>query len=195
MRRTIELKIKMELKSDTVFGNGSSIPGGEDISVLNDSYGFPYYKGGTFKGVFREELLRYLVWTGEEEKQAEMKVNQLLGKGGDDNLADNGKLVFSDFFLSDTVKAYVLNEIGRENSQAVLDSFTNLRVFTSIKEGMASDGSLRMARCVNKGVCLYSEIECDEKDQILVENVLKMIKWVGTMRNRGFGKVQITVIE
>ena len=60
---------------------------------------------------------------------------------------------------------------------------------------MASDGSLRMARCVNKGVCLYSEIECDEKDQILVENVLKMIKWVGTMRNRGFGKVQITVIE
>lgn len=189
------MKIKMELKSDTVFGNGSSIPGGEDISVLNDSYGFPYYKGGTFKGVFREELLRYLVWTGEEEKQAEVQVNQLLGKSGDDNLVDNGKLVFSDFFLSDTVKAYVLNEIGRENSQAVLDSFTNLRAFTSIKEGMASDGSLRMARCVNKGVCLYSEIECDEKYQILVENVLKMIKWVGTMRNRGFGKVQITVIE
>lgn len=130
MRRTIELKIKMELKSDTVFGNGSSIPGGEDISVLNDSYGFPYYKGGTFKGVFREELLRYLVWTGEEEKQAEVQVNQLLGKSGDDNLVDNGKLVFSDFFLSDTVKAYVLNEIGRENSQAVLDSFTNLRTFT-----------------------------------------------------------------
>lgn len=189
------MKIKMELKSDTVFGNGSSIPGGEDISVLSDSYGFPYYKGGTFKGVFREELLRYLVWTGEEEKQAEVQVNQLLGKSGDDNLVDNGKLVFSDFFLSDMVKAYVLNEIGRENSQAVLDSFTNLRAFTSIKEGMASDGSLRMARCVNKGVCLYSEIECDEKDQILVENVLKMIKWVGTMRNRGFGKVQITVIE
>ena len=99
MRRTIELKIKMELKSDTVFGNGSSIPGGEDISVLNDSYGFPYYKGGTFKGVFREELLRYLVWTGEEEKQAEVQVNQLLGKSGDDNLVDNGKLVFSDFFF------------------------------------------------------------------------------------------------
>ncbi|MEI3101172.1 MAG: hypothetical protein V8T45_04975 [Oscillospiraceae bacterium] len=49
------MKIKMELKSDTVFGNGSSIPGGEDISVLNDSYGFPYYKGGTFKGVFQED--------------------------------------------------------------------------------------------------------------------------------------------
>ena len=189
------MKVKMELKSDTVFGNGSSIPGGEDISILCDDYGFPYYKGGTFKGVFREELFRYLIWTGVEEKQAEVQVNQLLGKSGDDNLADNGKLVFSDFSLSNTVKAYVLNEIGKENSQAVLDAFTNLRAFTSITEGMASDGSLRMARCVNKGVCFYSEIQCDEKDKPLVEDVLKMVKWVGTMRNRGFGKVQITVVE
>ena len=58
------MKIKMELISDAIFGNGASIPGGEDIAVLSDEYGFPYYKGGTFKGVFREELNRYLSWTG-----------------------------------------------------------------------------------------------------------------------------------
>ena len=52
------MKIKMELISDAIFGNGASIPGGEDIAVLSDEYGFPYYKGGTFKGVFREELNR-----------------------------------------------------------------------------------------------------------------------------------------
>ena len=57
------MKIKMELLSDAIFGNGMSVPGGEDISVLRDMYGFPYYKGSTFKGVFREELYRYLEWT------------------------------------------------------------------------------------------------------------------------------------
>lgn len=187
------MKIKMELKSDAIFGNGSSIPGGEDISVLCDDYGFPYYKGGTFKGVFREELFHYLMWTGDDESQAQTKVAQLLGKSGDDTLVDNGKLVFSDFCLSDTVKAYVLSEIGGKNPQAVQDSFTNLRTFTSIEEGMASDGSLRMARCVNKGIYFYSEVKCDEENQELVENALKLVKWIGTMRNRGFGKVQITV--
>ena len=54
------MKIKMTLLSDVVFGNGMSIPGQEDISVLVDGKGFPFYKGGTFKGVFREELERYL---------------------------------------------------------------------------------------------------------------------------------------
>ena len=47
------MKIKMELLSDTILGNGMSIPGAEDISVLHDEYGFPYYKGSTFKGVLR----------------------------------------------------------------------------------------------------------------------------------------------
>mgnify|MGYP000010720852 FL=1 len=97
------------------------------------------------------------MWTGNDESQAQTKVAQLLGKSGDDTLADNGKIVFSDFCLSDTVKAYVLSEIGDRNSQAVLDAFTNLRTFTSIEEGMASDGSLRMARCVNKGIVFIAK--------------------------------------
>ena len=35
------MKIQMELLSDTIFGNGRSIPGEEDISVLSDENGFP----------------------------------------------------------------------------------------------------------------------------------------------------------
>ena len=48
------MKIKMELLSDAIFGNGMSVPGGEDISVLRYIYCFTYYIGSTFKGVFRE---------------------------------------------------------------------------------------------------------------------------------------------
>lgn len=186
------MKIKMQLLSDTIFGNGVSIPGGEDMSVLCDENGFPYYKGSTFKGIFREEIERYLFWTEKKE----IDIDDLLGKEGDDTITNSKKLVFSDFVLSEGVKKAILKEVG-ENKEKVCDSLTNLRTFTSIDEDtyIAKEGSLRMARCVNKGLIFYSEIMCDESNVKLcedIENVLKSIKWLGTMRNRGFGQVIIT---
>lgn len=190
------MKIKMELISDAIFGNGASIPGGEDIAVLSDEYGFPYYKGGTFKGVFREELNRYLSWTGLSKEEIENKVTELLGKIGDDSAVEEHKLVFSDFCISDDVKECVIEETGQDNPQEILDSLTHLRTFTSISEdGMVEKGSLRMGRCVNKGLCFYSNISCRQEDGELVKEVLSLIKWIGTMRNRGFGKVKISVAE
>lgn len=192
------MKIKMELRSDVIFGNGVSVPGGEDISVLCDEYGFPYYKGSTLKGIFREELIRLLVWKGlaKTKEEAESQVTVLLGKSGEDCFKEERKLIFSDFHLSDQVKNRVLEEIGTDNKQEVLNCFTHLRAFTSISEdGLAKDGTLRIGRCVNKGICFFSELICDEKDQDLVKEVLRLIKWVGTMRNRGFGKVCLSVID
>lgn len=190
------MKIRMELKSDAIFGNGASVPGGEDIAVLTDEQGFPYYKGGTFKGIFREELYRYLNWTGLNEKEIESKITELLGKSGDDEFCEKDKLVFSDFCISDAVKKCVVEEIGYDNPQEVLDSFTHLRTFTSISaDGMVEKGTLRMGRCVNKGICFYSEIACSNENENLVKEVLSLVKWIGTMRNRGFGKIQISIAE
>ena len=188
------MKIKMELLSDAIFGNGMSVPGGEDISVLRDMYGFPYYKGSTFKGVFREELYRYLEWTQNPNPKKE--VDRLLGFGGDDNVLNNDKIVFSDFCISDKVKDIVLAEIGENQPDQVLDACTHLRTFTSISEdGSVKEGTLRIGRCIDKGLCFYSELNCQKKDEELVIEVLKLIKWIGTMRNRGFGKVKITIVK
>ncbi len=192
------MKIKMELLSDTIFGNGMSIPGGEDISVLSDENGFPYYKGGTFKGIFREELECFLEWTLKDKEKPE-KIKQimftLLGESGDDEIKNNRKLVFSDFQLSDCVKNAVLEEVGEGKKSIVLNSMSHLRTFTSISEdGTSEKGSLRNCRCINKGLCFYSEIQCSSKDRKLVVDVISNIKWIGTMRNRGFGKVKITVV-
>ena len=190
------MKIKMELKSDGIFGNGISIPGGEDLSVQCDTYGFPYYKGSTFKGIFREELFRYLKWNGVNEKESIHRAEELEGFGGDDNTQNRGKLIFSDFTLSEAVKEKVLNEIGKNRSQEILNAFTNTRVFTSIdEEGIAAEGTLRMGRCVTRGLFFYSEIACRKEDEELVKEVLQLIKWVGTMRNRGFGKVKLSIID
>lgn len=188
------MKIKMQLLSDVVFGNGMSIPGGEDISVLCDEYGFPYYKGGTFKGVFREELERFLGWTVTDNAEIEKRVHELLGKNGDDFWKEKNKLVFSDFQLSDYVKETVLQEIGTNNSEAVKNALSHTRTFTGISEdGIVEEGTLRSGRCVNKGLYFYSEVNCKEEDKELIKEVLSLIKWVGSMRNRGFGKVKITV--
>jgi CRISPR-associated protein Csx10 len=60
---------------------------------------------------------------------------------------------------------------------------------------LAKDGSLRSARCIKQNLNFYSTCLCDKEDKETVIDVLKMIKWIGTMRNRGFGKVSIEVEE
>ncbi len=198
------MRIKMELMSDVIFGNGVSVPGGEDISVLHDEYGFPYYKGTTLKGVFREEYERYLEWTkpgnepgnesGNEPGNKPDKANDYLGKPGNDFSGE--RFIFSDLKLSENVRKAILKEIGTDKPNEVLDALTNSRAFTRINEnGVADEGSLRVARCVNAGLIFYGDILCPEDQESIVKDVLGLIKWIGTMRNRGFGRVKIEPVE
>lgn len=189
----MKITIKMTLISDAVFGNGESIPGGEDISVLHDKNGFPYYKGGTLKGIFKEELENYLAWTGAADPQE--IVTRLLGKSGD-NAGDRAdKLRFYDLKLSENVRKIILKERidGRALSEPeILDAFTYIRAFTALDEqGIVKEHSLRYTRCLKAGLIFYGAIDCPGKDKELVEEVLSQIKWVGTMRNRSFGRVRI----
>lgn len=200
------MKIKMELKSDVIFGNGMSIPGAEDISVLHDEYGFPYFKGSTFKGIIREEYERYMQWKGKSENEIKDAASKLFGENGDDVALD--KITFSDFEISGYVKKLVLDEfkkanpqlsfadMRRMNSDLVLELFTHIRAFTKVTEdGVAQAGSLRTARCVNQGLCLYSEVLCKPEYEEVLTDVIRSVKWIGSMRNRGFGKVKLTIEE
>lgn len=192
----------MELLSDTIFGNGVSVPGAENVSVLCDAQGFPYYKGSTFKGVFREETERYLTWSGVNSAKIQKTLQHLLGKSGDDT--HKNSIVFTDLCISEYVKQTVLLEIQKHYDRSseqntadiVLPLFSHVRSFTQIEEGGGvKGGSLRMARCIDRGNWFYGEILCEPADEKLVIQILKMIQWIGTMRNRGFGNVRITKME
>lgn len=186
------LNIKMTLLSDTIFGNGRSIPGQEDISVLRDTDGFPYYRGSTFKGIFREELKRYLGWEHTSDDRIKETYTRLLGSEGSAE-ETGGNMIFSDLTLSKGVKAAVLVELGNDDT-AVLNAFTHIRTFTKIgSEGTVDYGSLRMARCVNKDLIFYGTVICEDSDEALVREVFGLIKWIGTMRNRGFGHIRVDV--
>ncbi len=206
----MRLLVHMKLESDGIFGNGMSMPGGEDICIQTDSQGFPFLKGSTIKGIFREELINFLAWEkAAEEKNAEEKtaeekaaekkaaeekaaetVRRLMGESGSDDLEAPGKLIFSNISLHPDVIKAVQEEEGL-TPQEVTGMFTYLRTFTSLEEGLAREGSLRTARCIKKGLNFYGTCVCHDEDADLVKEVLRLIKWVGTMRSRGFGKVRV----
>ena len=189
------MQIRMTLLSDTIFGNGISVPGAEDISVLCDEKGLPYMKGGTLKGIFREELTNLLLWKGEDGSQINKMLHSLMGYSGDNNLLEERKLRFSDLTLSDNVRNIILNEM-KDNTDQIVELFSFLRTFTAIdKNGQVEEGSLRSARCLKSGLIFFGTIECCSEDEELVSEVLSLIKWVGTMRNRGFGQVNLKVIK
>ena len=92
------------------------------------------------------------------------------------------------------MKKVVYDELG-DHADRILSILSNIRSFTSINEnGVAKQGSLRMARCVNKGLVFYSEI-LGNTDTDELSEIITSIKWIGSMRNRGFGKVKFTIVE
>ena len=95
----MQLAVHMKLESDGIFGNGMSVPGGEDISVQTDVQGFPFLKGSTFKGIFREELINYLAWEKKTGEEAEAIVKRLMGVSGSHDLESPGKMIVSDLCL------------------------------------------------------------------------------------------------
>ena len=187
----MKLWIQMELDSDGIFGSGKSRPGGEDICVQADAQGFPYMKGSTIRGIFREELINHLCWQGLSEAEIRDQVTALLGEAGYDGIEAARKLRFTDLTLLLAVRQRILAE--EASPEEILGMFTYLRTFTALEDGMVKEGSLRIGRCIKKGLHFYGAVECAAEDTALVREVMERIKWVGTMRGRGFGKVRITV--
>lgn len=189
----MKLFIEMTLLSDAIFGNGLSIPGGEDIATQMDDQGFPYLKGNTLKGIFREERINLLDWTGKGEAETDRIVSLLMGEGGSEQLDESRKIYFSDLVVHPDLRQAVETETKELSEHMAM--FTYTRDFTSLEDGMAKEGSLRECRCVKSGLHFYGICFCDAQDETLVREVLSLIKWVGTMRNRGFGRVSISVEE
>ena len=188
------MKIKMNIISNTIIGSGQSVPGGEDIAVLMDNEGFPYFKGGTLKGIFREEYSNLLYWDGLSAEDVKKELFIMLGSSGAHTESDDTKIRFSNFELPDSVKNIIRNEHLTANE--ISEAFTSRRTFTAIGDnGMVKEGSLRQARCLKKGITLYGNIVCRKEKEAKVREVLSLIKWIGSMRNRGFGHVKFEVIE
>lgn len=173
MRKRIDLAVTMELLSDAIFGSGYSIPGGEDIAVCLDGNGYPYMKGSTVKGLLRESMENWMFWTGADLAL----MGELLGENDWNGRSDDRRVQITELVL--------------ENPPSSAEECLGTRCFTKLDGGIAQSGTLREAACIRSGLRFSGHIYCAEEDALLVEKSLRAIKWVGTMRNRGFGNVRI----
>lgn len=179
------MKLRLELLDDTVFGSGQSVPGAEDSSVLYDRDGFPYLRGTTVKGLLREAFINYTVWTGGNEDL----VGIIFGEGGME-AESKRKLFVTDAVIPEQVK----KEFKDYSQDEILAACTYTRTFTKVEDGKASDGSLRTVRCIKKGLVFYGNIEFAEEDAEIIKKSVSSVKWIGSMRTRGMGKVRMEVL-
>ncbi len=173
MSQQVTLQVTMELLSDTIFGSGYSIPGGEDIAVCIDPKGYPYLKGATFKGLLRESVENLIAWEGGDPGLAAL----LFGTEGWSETDDRRKIHITAFTLSDA-------------PADPADCFET-RTFTALDNGIISKGSYRIASCIRRGLRFEGEVLCAGEDVRLIENALRGIRYLGTLRNRGFGHVRM----
>lgn len=174
----IVASIRMELCSDTIFSSGNSSPGGADITLRANVLGQPYVPGATLKGLLREAMGNYLVWTGSGT-QADL--DQLLGSSGIRAAESDRRLVFGDLYL--------------EQAELTEEDRSYLRTFTKLKDGVVDHGTLHSALCLRRGLSLSGKLICAKDDAVLVEKSLRLIQSVGLKRNRGFGQVRLSFQE
>lgn len=165
------LQVQMTLLSDAVFGNGASIPGGEDMALRTDAAGFPLLAGATFKGLLRESVTDLLCW-----QEGDTALTALLFGSPERSGAEQRRLIFSDLRL--------------DNPPADPDACVSLRTFTELQNGIVQQGSLRTAASLHRGLKFTGVLLCDPQDAEMLQQAAQGIKWAGLLRHRGFGRVR-----
>ena len=171
------MELRMELLSDAIFSSGNSIPGGEDIALRVDAQGRPFFFGGTFKGLLRQSVNDLLCWTGwDDEAQRDEFLGALFGLEGANDEDFRRRVIFGDLHLQ----------------QDSRESYSSLRSFTKLCDGVVETGTLRIASCLHRGSVFTGILFCHPDDAAILADAIRAIQWVGLSRNRGFGHVRMT---
>ncbi len=202
----IEYRLKFTLASDATFGRGEGIAGLIDREVEHDSYGLPYLRGRTLKGLVSEEadnVLFALRQMGRPTADWEKARQALFGRPGSVD-EDRSRLRFGHAELPAGLRRAVLTTQGAgsdSNRLMVLESLTSVRRQTAVevsgeKEGVPAEGSLRSMRVILRQTPfearLMSEKELSTDELGLLAAAVLAFRRAGTGRNRGRGKLAET---
>jgi hypothetical protein len=194
-------KLKIKLLSDTTFGRGDGVAGIVDQEVEHDSYGLPYLRGRTLKGLLSEEcdnLIDTLVDSQEYWRNLACKLFGISGSG----LNIMAAVHIGDARLPTDLQQAVAHAIQENDltSQQILSSLTTIRKQTAIsaETGVAEAKSLRSARVVIRDLDFTSDLlfetETVEQDMLTLLAVGTLsLRHLGSGRNRGRGHVQCTL--
>lgn len=195
-----KMKIKIELLSPLQLSSGR-----EDIihdsDAVHDSYGVPYFPGKRLKGLLYESALE-LVEMGAKFNKRDIDI--LFGNIGETRIRIDNFYLKSSTEAEDAEKirsswSYLENKYPEIfNTENVWQSYTEVRHQTKIDEatGTAEDKSLRNMRVVQKGLYFIGDIYLlaganrINDDESIVEQALLNLRFAGSKRNRGFGRIK-----
>jgi CRISPR-associated protein Csx10 len=192
------MKIKLTTLSQVLCASGESTAN-IDSDLKYDKYGFPYIQGRTFKGLLRESAEEVCEILGDNKE----KVNSLFGTAGNKS---GSSIKFNDLRIENyaAIEKEIISKGNALKSSFIQQYYTTTRQQTRIEKGdtkdkalqkgTAKDKSLRRYRLLKEGVIFETEIEnVHPEDEAFLEKALTNLRYIGTRRNRGFGKVKIEV--
>jgi hypothetical protein len=209
-----KLQVQIKLLSDTTFGRGDGVAGLVDQEVEHDSYGFPYLRGRTLKGLLSEECDNLIILLKDEVYRYWKNVrDKLFGVSG--SVSETISIMHvGDACLPDKLREAVGIQIEKEREKDqpaltptdILHSLTTIRRQTAINpnNGTADRGSLRSARVVMRdrpntpsrftAFLLFDEEPTRYMKALLGVGVLAL-RHIGSGRNRGRGHVQCSLCD
>ncbi|NLJ40450.1 MAG: hypothetical protein GX352_02385 [Clostridiales bacterium] len=194
-----DYSITIETKSYCLPGSGEGWGSVIDTDISFDEIGLPLFPARRLKGCLRESALEILemLQSAGLKKLNDCVVDRVFGSPGDD---EGAKAVFNNLYIADYEGIapwlrWGFQEFnGLISPDTVLSAFTCIRQQTSIsQDGIAEDGSLRTFRVLKPGITFIGDLTLKEDnpdDLNLIALACANLRSVGSMRNRGYGRVK-----
>lgn len=198
--------LKIELLSDTTLGRGDGVAGLVDQEVEHDSYGFPYLRGRTLKGLLREECDNLVAFLSTDWQRL---ANTLFGVEGS-GIGTIAEIHVGDACFPEDLRQAVALQFEQEayrgeislTATDILSSLTTFRRQTAIdpKDGVAKEKSLRSSRVILRELCLTAPLIFETQSTDDLNKMLALLaastlalRRIGSGRNRGRGHVKCTL--
>ena len=181
--------IKYEIEFFSNWHCGSGLAAGADVDalVIKDKQGMPYIPGRTMKGLLRDAASNL----HDNDIDKGKVIDAIFGVSGDKEGHRTGSAFFSNAVLRPVEYEYIL---ANGLTEYLFQSFAS----TSIDEnGIARNATLRKIETVVpcKLVGEIINVPEDEDAKRMLEDSMHYIKRLGTGRNRGYGRCDITITE
>lgn len=183
---TNKIKYTITFLSDWHIGSGLGSGADADSTVLKDKNDFPYVPGKTIKGLLKDALLDISeLQPGHAPRDL---IDEIFGYQSDtlENARSHQGTVF---FSNATVAMEEQNIINNDMKPFLYRQFASTKIN---KNGIAEQGSLRTIEVTIPMIVEgYISGEFTTDKQVLIEKGFKLIRSIGTLRNRGLGRCKI----
>lgn len=178
-----DLIYRIQFYSDWHCGSGLSAGADADLLVIKDKNGLPFIPGKTMKGLILDGA-RTLVDAGEISKSS---IVSIFGCENDKEQPPQGGVAyFSNANLTESIQRELCSD---PNKKSML--YRNITSTAIEGNGQAKEHSLRSME-VTVPLTLFAKVSgLDDKQKSIIDKSLKMIKRLGTGRNRGLGRCDV----